>query len=315
MIGLPDIEAAAERIRPLVRRTPLLAGTQARSPVTKGTLLLKLECLQPSGSFKARGASNKLLSLSPRELRLGLVAASGGNHGLAVARCAAVSGAAATIFLPENVSPEKIAKIRQWGATTIVAGASFDEANRGALAFAEQEGATYFHSFADPLIVAGQGTVGLEILTDAPETDVVIVAVGGGGFITGAGLALKALKPSIKVIGVEPVGSPTLDASLRAGEVVSLDTVTTRIPTMACKRTDEQLFALTRQVVDEVVLVEDSDMEAAARWLWFEFGLAADPSGAAAIAALATGKVQVEAGQTVSVPVCGAGLPASMDRI
>lgn len=309
MIELRDVYAAAERIRPLIRRTPLMAGTQARRPVTDGRLFLKLECLQPSGSFKARGASNKLLSLSPSELRRGLVAASGGNHGLAVARSAAVSNVPATLFLPENVSPEKAAKIRDWGATTIIAGESFDEANIGALAFAEREGAAYFHSFADPLIVAGQGTVALEILEDAPETDVVVIAVGGGGFITGAGVALKALKPSVRVVGVEPVGSPTLSASLEAGHVVSLDVVATRVPTMACRRTDERLFELTRQVVDEVVLVEDSAMEAAAKWLWFEFGIAADPSGAASIAALATGKIRVSESQTVSVPVCGAGLP------
>lgn len=309
MIGLDDVRAAAERIRPLVRRTPLLPATGLLRPVTDGELFLKLECLQPSGSFKARGASNKLLSLSQAELRRGLVAASGGNHGLAVARSAFVAGVTATLFLPENVSADKVAKIREWGATAIVGGATYDEANAQALAFAEKEGAAYFHSFADPLIVAGQGTVGLEILEDAPQTDVVIVAVGGGGFITGAGVALKALKPSIKVIGVEPVGSPTLHASLAAGQVVTLPEVTTSVPTMACKRTNDALFDLSRTVVDEVVLVDDTDMKAAANWLWLEFGLAADLSGAAAIAALATGKVVVEAGQTVSVPVCGAGLP------
>jgi threonine dehydratase len=310
VIGLDDIRAAAVRIRPLVRRTPLLEGTHARRPVTDARLLLKPECLQPSGSFKVRGASNKLLSLTPEELARGLVAASGGNHGLAVARSAFVAGVRATLFLPENVSPEKAAKIREWGATTIVAGASFDEANAGALAFAQTRDATYLHSFADPLIVAGQGTVGLEILEDAPETDIVVVAIGGGGFITGTGVALKALKPSIRVVGVEPVGSPTLHASLKAGKVIGLDEITTRVPTMACRRTDEALFEQARRVVDEVVLVEDAQMEEAARWLWFEFGLAADPSGAAAIAALATGRVRPAQGQTVSVPVCGAGLPA-----
>lgn len=310
MIGLDDVRAAAERIRPLVRRTPLLPATGLRRKVTEAELFLKLECLQPSGSFKARGASNKLLSLSDEELSRGLVAASGGNHGLAVARSAFVAGVQATLFLPENVAADKVAKIRQWGATTIVAGAGYDEANAGARDFAEREGAVYFHSFADPLIVAGQGTVGLEILEDVPQTDVVIVAVGGGGFITGTGVALKALKPSVKVIGVEPVGSPTLHGSLAAGEVVSLPEITTTVPTMACKRTDDALFQLSRTVIDEIVLVEDADMKAAADWLWLEFGLAADLSGAAAIAALATGKVRVEKGQTVSVPVCGAGLPA-----
>lgn len=310
MIELDDVRMAAERIAPLVRRTPLMPATGLRQPVTPGDLHLKLECLQPSGSFKARGASNKLLSLSHAQLSRGLVAASGGNHGLAVARSAHVAGVQATVFLPDNVAADKVAKIRQWGATTIVGGSSYDEANAGALAFAEREGAAYFHSFADPVIVAGQGTVGLEILQDLPQTDIVIVAVGGGGFISGAGLALKALKPSIRVVGVEPVGSPTLYNSLAAGRVVALDAITTAVPTMACKRTDDALFELSRRVIDEIVLVEDAEMKAAADWLWLEFGLAADLSGAAAIAALATGRVHVEKGQTVAVPVCGAGLPA-----
>ncbi|TKT69603.1 pyridoxal-phosphate dependent enzyme [Aquamicrobium sp. LC103] len=310
MIKLADIEAASQRIRPLVRRTPLMDASGLHREVTAGNLKLKLECMQPSGSFKARGASNKLLSLSPDEVRRGLVAASGGNHGLAVARSAFVAGVPATLFLPANVTPEKIEKIRKWGANPIIAGNEFDEANAAALDFARREGAIYFHSFADPLIVAGQGTVGLEIMEDAPETDVVVIAVGGGGFITGAGVALKALKQSIRVIGVEPVGSPTLHDSLAAGEVMTLAQVTTRVPTMACRRTDEKLFELTRSVVDEVVLVEDDAMQEAADWLWFEFGLAADLSGAAAVAALAQGKVSVAAGETVTVPVCGAGLPA-----
>jgi threonine dehydratase len=310
MITLADIETASQRIRPLVRRTPLVSAVGLRREITPGNLKLKLECLQPSGSFKARGASNKLLSLSRNELRRGLVAASGGNHGLAVARSAFVAGVPATLFLPSGVTSEKIDKIRQWGANPIIAGNEFDEANAAALDFAEREGAVYFHSFADPLIVAGQGTVGLEIMADAPETDVVVIAVGGGGFITGVGAALKALKPSIRVVGVEPLGSPTLHASLAAGEVVTLEKVTTRVPTMACRRTDEKLFEVTRSVVDEVVLVDDDAMQRAADWLWFEFGLAADLSGAAAVAALAEGKVSVAPGETVAVPVCGAGLPA-----
>jgi len=311
MITLTDIEAASARIRPLVRRTPLISATGLHREITAGNLKLKLECFQPSGSFKARGASNKLLSLSPEELQRGLVAASGGNHGLAVARSAFVAGVPATLFLPSNVTPEKVEKIRKWGANPVIAGKEFDEANAAALDFAEREGAVYFHSFADPLIVAGQGTVGLEIMEDAPETDIVVIAVGGGGFITGAGVALKALKPSIRVIGVEPVGSPTLYNSLAAGEVRTLEEVTTRVPTMACRRTDERLFELTRSVVDEIVLVEDDAMQEAADWLWFEFGLAADLSGAAAVAALAQGKIQVKKSETVTVPVCGAGLPVA----
>lgn len=309
MIDLDDIRAAARRIEGCVRRTPLVPATQLRDPVCQGTLHLKLECLQPSGSFKARGAANKLFASDPKVVEHGLVAASGGNHGLAVARSASLKNVPAHIFLPENVQPEKVEKMRRWGAETVIAGANYDEANAEALAHAEKTGAFYFHSFADPLIVAGQGTVGLEIFEDLPNVDSVVIAVGGGGFITGVATALKALKPSIRIVGVEPVGSPTLHNSLRAGDVVTLDEVTTCVPTMACRRTDSTLFALTQQVVDEVVLIEDQAMADAASRLWFEFGIAADLSGAAAIAALATGAIQTGSNEIVCAPVCGAGLP------
>jgi threonine dehydratase len=311
MITPDDVRSAATRIEGYVRRTPLVPATQFRDPVCKAKLHLKLECLQPSGSFKARGAANKLFASDPKSVGRGLVAASGGNHGLAVARSASLRNVSAHIFLPENVQAEKVDKMRRWGAETIIAGADFDEANAGALAYAEKTGALYFHSFADPLIVAGQGTVGLEMFQDLPNVDTVVIAVGGGGFITGAAVALKALKPSIRIVGVEPTGSPTLYNSLRSGHVETLNEVTTRVPTMACRRTDEALFALTRQVVDEVVLIEDEAMAHAARQLWFEFGIAADLSGAAAIAALATGAIETGCDEIVCAPVCGAGLPSS----
>ena len=305
MIDLDDIRAAARRIDGHVRRPPLMPASQFRDPICRGELHLKLECLQPSGSFKARGAASKLFASDPKAVERG-------NHGLAVARSAHLKGVPAHIFLPENVQAEKVDKMRRWGAKAVIAGSNYDEANAGAIAHAEKTGALYFHSFADPLIVAGQGTVGVEIFEDLESVDTVVIAVGGGGFITGAATALKALKPTIRIIGVEPVGSPTLHDSLRAGHVVTLDDITTRVPTMACRRTDDALFAQTRQVVDEVVLVEDQAMADAANQLWFEYGIAADLSGAAAIAALAIGKIRTENSEVVCAPICGAGLPSDL---
>ncbi len=309
MIELDDVKAAANRIRPLIRRTPQIRTDQLRQPVTSADLVLKLECHQVSGSFKARGAANRLMSLSPEKRIRGLVAASGGNHGLAVARCGHVAGTLATLFLPDSVSPEKVEKARLWGADCHVGGADFDECSAAARAFAEHSGGTYIHPFSDPDVVAGQGTVALEMLEDRPDTETVIVAIGGGGFITGAGTVIKTLDPSIRVIGVEPVGSPTLHASLAAGKVVTLPEIQSAIPTMSCRRTDERIFDRIREVVDEVVLITDNDMVRAAQWLWFELGIAADPAGAAAVAALMSGAYQARDGERVTVAICGAGLP------
>lgn len=307
MISIDDIHQAHERIASHVRRTPLVLADALGAPVTDAELWLKLECLQATGSFKARGATNKLLATPADEMARGVTTASGGNHGLAVARAAKLAGVPATIFVPTNVAPSKIDKLRKLGATVEIVGTMWNETNVSALAFARENRCAYFHPFADPYVVAGQGTLALELLEQQPDLDAVLIAIGGGGLITGMAIALRALKPSIRIIGIEPTGSPTFHASLAAGHVVRLDNVTTRVATMSCAETDADLFATSRDLIDEVVLVEDEDMLDAARWLWFEMGLAADLSGAAAAAALRTGAVRFSSGQNVCALVCGAG--------
>jgi threonine dehydratase len=308
MIDFDDITAAAERIDQYVRHTPLMAATALAEPPTDAAMWLKLESLQPSGSFKVRGATNKLLATDREALRsAGVVTASGGNHALAVARQAQLFGARAMIYVSESATPAKIEKLKALGATVKVVGAVWDETQVSALAYARRTGAVYIHPFADPLVVAGQGTVALEMLADNPYLDTVLIAVGGGGLISGMSVALKALKPSVRIIGIEPVGAPTLYRSLEAGRVVRLDRVTTRVATMAAAETDPAVFELARRGIDEIVLVEDEEMLEAARWLWFELGLGVDLSGAAAVAALRTGKVRLGADRVVGVLICGAG--------
>jgi threonine dehydratase len=306
-MNLASIEAAAARLQSRIRRTPTIKVDLAREPIGIDDLWLKLECLQVTGSFKARGATNRLLTLDPAVLRHGIVAASGGNHGLATARAGAMAGVPATIFLPSNASPAKIAKLKRWGAAVEVVGTVWDEAHAAAVASARASGAFYFHPFADAEVVAGQGTVALEILDDIGGADTFIIAVGGGGLIAGMATALRALKPRVRIIGVEPEGSPTLKRSLDAGAVVTLPAVTTKVATMACGRSDALVFDVIRETVDEVVLVSDEDLERAARWLWFEMGIAADLSGAASLAALMAGAVSVSPGERVCGLVCGAG--------
>ncbi len=239
MIELGDVRAAAVRIEGRVRRTPLLAAAPMRRRLADGALLvLKLECLQVTGSFKARGAISKLGTLAEAEIRRGIVTASGGNHGAAVAYAGWVAGTPTTVFVPANVSPLKARKIESWGARLEVEGAVWDDSNRAALARAERDGLTYIHPFADPAVIAGQGTIALEILADAPEVETLIVAIGGGGLISGIAVAAKALRPGIRIVGVEPEGAPTLHASVQAGRVVELEAITTRVPTMAARRTE-----------------------------------------------------------------------------
>lgn len=308
MITIEDIEAARERIHPYVRRTPIIEAAQARDPLPiAASVVMKLELLQVTGSFKARGAMNRLLGSPPSEIKAGIVTASGGNHGLAVARTAKVAGVPAMVFVPETVSPAKVDKMRRWGADVRVVGAEWSVSNEAAHDYARASGASYFHPFADPLVVAGQGTLGLEILDQIWDFDTIVVAIGGGGLIAGLSTAIKARRPDMRVVAVEPVGSPTMKASLDAGEVVTLPEVTSRVATMSCRRTDERVFEVARRHVADVVLVPDEAMLEASRWLWFEFGVAADLSGAASVAALRSGHPAFAGSKRICALICGAG--------
>ena len=306
-LTLDDIQAAQRRLKGRVRRTPLLPATQMREPLTRGELHLTLESLQVSGSFKARGATNALLSHSEEELRRGICCASGGNHGLAVAFAGWTAGTRAVVFLPESTPEKKAAEIASWGAEVRVEGQVFDDANTAAQAFCEAEGLTYLHPFADPRIMAGQGTVGWAILEDMASLDLLLVAIGGGGLISGVARAVKALRPEVRIVGVEPEGAPTLKRSLEAGELITLEAIETLAGTLAPRRSAEPNFEIIRETVEDIVLVSDEQMREAARWLWREFGVGAELSGAAALAALRTGAVSLEERQTGCALVCGRG--------
>lgn len=308
MIEIDDIEAARQRIAPWVRRTPVMAFDQLKAPLGPNVdVVLKLESLQVTGSFKARGAMNRLMATPKAETAKGIVTASGGNHGLAVARTAYVAGVPAAVFVPETVSPEKVDKIRAWEARVEIVGKDWSVTNATALAHAEETGAIYFHPFADPLVVAGQGTLGLELLDQLPEMDTILIAIGGGGLISGVSTAIRARRPSMRIIGIEPVGAPTLKASLDAGRCIELPEVTSRVATMSCRKTEDFIFETVRRNVDDIVLVSDEAMLEASRWLWFETGIAADLSGAASIAALRQGIPGIEKAGQVCALVCGAG--------
>jgi threonine dehydratase len=304
---LADIEAAATRIKDKVRRTPFLRARFLLDPPVPNEILLKLECLQVTGSFKPRGASNALLSLSPEETGRGVITASGGNHGLAVSYAAWAVGTRAVIYLPKTTAPEKARKIAAWGADVVVEGEVWDDAQEAALNRAEKDGLTYVHPFADPRVIAGQGTVGLEMLKQSGHCNTFVVAIGGGGLISGIATAIKAKKPDARVIGVEPVGAPTLKESLAAGHAITLPRIDSAAVTLAPRRSTELNLEIIRENVDDIVLVDDEEMRQAARWLWFEMGIAAELSGAAALAALRAGRLSLDTEESVGLLICGAG--------
>jgi threonine dehydratase len=309
--GIDEVCAAAERIRGLVRRTPLLAAAPARNHVDHARgLLLKLESLQVTGSFKPRGAINAVLNLPADKVRRGIVTASGGNHGLAVAYAGYAVGAPTAIFFPRSVAGDKLANVESWGARAVPTGEAWDDSNRAALQYAADQELAYIHPFADPLVIAGQGTVALEIIEEVPDLDTLLVAVGGGGLIAGIAIAAKALNPNIRIIGVEPTGAPTLHASLATGRLVELARLDTAAVTLAPRRSESLNLAIITEAVERIVLVQDHEMLEAARWLWSETGVAAELSGAAAVAAVLAGRYCPAAGERVCAVVCGAGKDA-----
>jgi threonine dehydratase len=303
-LSLEAIRQARARIQPYVRHTPLLPLPSLRGDMP-AALRLKLENLQITGSFKARGVFNTLLQLSPAERERGVVAASGGNHGAALAYGAWRLGLPATIFLPERASADRVARIAAWGAQVIKHGAVWDDAHARATEHAAANGSTYVHPFDAERTLIGQGTLGLELLDDVPALDCVLIAIGGGGLIAGMATAIKQLRPQVRIIGVEPGGAASMRYAVEAGQVLPLPEVHTIADTLAPRAVCERTLALTRRYVDEIVTVSDAQMVAGMRWLWAECNQLVEPAGAAVIAALQSGAVNVGAYTHPVALICG----------
>ncbi|MCZ7568740.1 MAG: threonine/serine dehydratase [Ardenticatenaceae bacterium] len=310
MLTLKTVAEAQGRLRGRIRRTPLLQAVGTR-PQLLVTPWLKLEHLQVTGSFKVRGALNTLLSLSPDERAGGVVTASGGNHGLGVAYAAAQVGVPATVFLPESSPPVAEQKLRALGASVRRHGRVWDDAWIAATAFADERDLPTIHPFDGPTIWAGQATVAAEILEDLPQVELLLVAIGGGGLIGGIARYARLRNPAIRIIGVEPRGAPSMRASLEAGSVVTLPAVQTIAHNLAPRAVSPNTLALAQANVDEVVLVDDNAIYAAMRWLWEEFTLVVEPSGAAALAALLTRAVDLAGVETAVVVLCGSNVDGS----
>jgi threonine dehydratase len=280
-----DVERAAGDLRAYLSPTPL-QFSRAFTDKARCHVHLKIESIQPIRAFKVRGALNKLIRLPKAGRAAGVITASAGNHGLGVAYAAAAFNVPATVYVPETANVFKVEAIRRLGARVVAAGRNYSGANAEALSAQRESGAVFVHAYDDPDVVAGQGTIATELLADLEDFDSVLVPVGGGGLIGGIALYLKARKPGVRVIGVEPRGADAMYRSLKAGSIITLDKVTTIADGLAASAPGHLTFELARRYVDEVVLVEDSEMLRAIRLLFEWEHLLAEPAGAAALAAL-----------------------------
>jgi len=280
-----SVEAAARDLAQYLPPTPL-QYSRAFTDKARCYVHIKIESIQPIRAFKVRGALTKVMRLHPEERSAGVITASAGNHGQGVAYAAAAFKIPATVYVPETANQLKVEAIRRLGAEVVPAGRNYNDAFLEAMRHVERGGATFVHAFDDPDVIAGQGSIAVELLRDLEDVDTVLVPIGGGGLIGGIALYLKEKRPLVKVIGAEPRGADSMRRSLDAGRIVTLDRVDTIADGLAASAPGKLTFELAKRYVDEVVLVEETEMLRAIRLLFEWEHLLAEPAGAAALAAL-----------------------------
>jgi threonine dehydratase len=297
-------DEALERVRAVVHHTPVL-HSRTLSKLTGYDVWLKAELFQRTGSYKIRGPSNKLPQLSDAQKRAGVICSSAGNHAQGVALAAAELGIPATVVMARNATPAKVEATRGYGANVVLHGTIWDEANAEALRLADEQQLTFIHPFDDLQLIAGQGTVGIEILDDLDSVDVVVVPIGGGGLISGTAAAVKGRRPSTRIVGVESAGAPAMKLSVDAGELVTLSEMNCSIDGLKVQRVGATTFEITRRLVDQFVTLEDATIYDAVLWTMARCKLVVEGAAAAPIAALLAGTVDANAGETVVCVISG----------
>jgi len=285
IVSFQNILEAHRKIKNFVTRTPTYLSA-VFSQRTGAEVYLKLECFQPVGVFKIRGAINKICSLSSLELTKGLITSSSGNHGLSVAYAAKICGAKAVVVVPKNAVKEKVEAIRSYCAKVVEYGKDYDEAYSKALEIQKETGKTFVHPFNDVFVIAGQGTVGLELLKDVPDLNTIIVPIGGGGLISGISIAAKTLNPNTRIVGVQPEGASAVYRSWKAGKIVEVDSVNTVADGLAARKPLDLTFKIIKRYVDDILLVTEQELGKAVLALLSDAHILAEPSGAASLAAL-----------------------------
>ena len=310
MIGLQDIQTAMGRIRDAIRVSPCLYS-EAFSALTKSDLFLKLDNQQRTGAFKERGALNKLLTLTAQERSQGVIAASAGNHAQGVAYHAGRQQIKAVIYMPLPTPLIKVSATRAYGAEVVLHGTNYDEAFDEAVKQSRERKLTLIHAFDDDAIIAGQGTLGLEILEQQPDIEAVVAPIGGGGLIGGIACAVKEMNPAVKVYGVQPAKISSMKAAIEKGERVTLKPAATIADGIAVRRAGERTFPLVQKYVDDIVTVEEEEIANAILLLLEREKTLAEGAGAASIAAVLNHKLPVE-GKKVAVLVCGGNIDVTL---
>ena len=299
-----DFELARTRVAPHTYKTPLLTS-RILSERTGFDIRLKAEMFQRTGSYKIRGPLNKFAYLTEDEKRRGVICSSAGNHAQGVALAARIHGIHAVVVMAENATPSKVAATRAYGAEVVLHGTIWDEANEKAKQLVAERGYTYIHPFDDLQLIMGQGTLGLEIFEDWPDVDVAVVPIGGGGLISGVSMALKSLKPSVKIVGVESSGAPAMQRSVEAGHPVTLDKVDCIIDGLRVKRVGALTSDIVRRDVDEIVTLPDSEIFDAVVWVMAHCKVVPEGAAAAPVAALLHGLVNAPPGARVVAVLSG----------
>jgi threonine dehydratase len=306
-----DFEQVRAKIAPHIHHTPLLTSRQL-SERTGFDVRLKAEMFQRVGSYKIRGPLNKFTLLSEEEKRRGVVCSSAGNHAQGVALAAKIHGIRAVVCMATNATPAKVAATREYGAEVVLHGSIWDEANEKALQLVRDEGLTYIAPFNDADLIAGQGTLGLEVVQDWPELDAIVVPIGGGGLIAGVAMAVKSHNPKVRVIGVESSDGPAMQRAVAAGEVVTIE-CNTVIDGLRVKRVGDINLSVVQRYVDEIVTLPDSEIFAAVPWLMERCKVVPEAAAAAPVAALLAGLVKLPAGSKVVAVMSGGNV--NLDQI
>jgi threonine dehydratase len=307
---IADIWQAYKFLKPIMHHTEL-SHSRTMSEKTGADIYLKCEHMQRGGSFKARGAAYKISRLSKEQRSAGVIAASAGNHAQGVAIAAAQYNIPCTIVMPEGAPLAKVTATQGYGANVVLYGPTYDDAYQHCLELQKQSGATFVHAFDDPDVIAGQGSLGLEMLNDLPDADAIVVPVGGGGLISGIAIAARALKPDITIIGVQAKGAPSCYASLEAGTLTTTTTASTIADGIATKSPGELTFSIIQRLVDEVVLVEDEAIIEAVLLLMERCKMLIEGAGAAGLAAVLSGAVDLK-GKKVLVPLTGGNIDINL---